>query len=120
MKKIIRKAVKEVSEYRSDFSGKKFAHGIPPVRISLEFGYGSRHDCARLDLDVSETEALEVVEFLAKRLCHASRESFRKKIRSVENGIDDAIAARDWQDAESLYGSTDIFRKLAGIEEAKE
>jgi len=114
MKKVIKEAVKEVSEHRSDFSNKKFTHGLPHACVVMEFGYGSRHDGARIEIDLSDAEAGEVIDFLAGKLCGAARRGILSKLRGLEGGIDEAIAARDWQDAETLYASADILRRLAG------
>lgn len=114
MKKIIKEATKEVAEYRSDFSGKNFAHGIPPARVVVDFGYGSQHDGARLELELSDGEAGEVIDFLSTHLCKAAKAELRRKLRAVEGGIDGAIEARSWQDAETLYAGADMYRRLLG------
>jgi hypothetical protein len=62
---------------------------------------------------------VEVVDFLAGKLCEEARRVIISKMRALEGGIDDAVAARDWQDAETLYASTAILKRLAG-EEASE
>lgn len=73
MKKILKKEIKEVCEYRSDFTGSPFSLGIPPVKVIFDFGYGSRYDGEALELHLSEEESLEVLDFLAGRLCQESR-----------------------------------------------
>jgi|688.fasta_scaffold1433398_1 hypothetical protein len=119
MKKVIKAAVKEVSEHRSDFSHKKFELGLPEARVIMDFGYGSIHDGAKIEIDLFDDEAVEVVDFLAGKLCEEARRVIISKMRALEGGIDDAVAARDWQDAETLYASTAILKRLAG-EEASE
>jgi hypothetical protein len=81
MKKVIRPAVREIVEYRSDFSGKKFPHGIPPVSIQIDFGYGSRHDETSVSFELTAEEADEVLGFLRSKLCAASVASLRKKLK---------------------------------------
>lgn len=114
MKKIKKKAVKEIAEYQSDFSGEKFPHGLPPAKIVIDFNYGSQYDGARLELELSDGEAGEIVDLLAPRLCEESRKEFRKKILLEEGRVDGAVAARDWREADMLYASTDMFRRILG------
>ena len=53
MKKITKPKQKEEAVYYSDFSGKCFGEYAPPVRLKLEFGYGSIYDGSRFTSDMA-------------------------------------------------------------------
>lgn len=117
MKKITREAVKEVAEYRSDFSGEKFPLGIPPVQVSFDFGYGSRHDGTKLELHLSDDETGGLLDFVSKRLCKAARAQLGGKLRAAEGDIDASVEVRDWESAEMLYSGADLYRRLLGADQ---
>lgn len=114
MKKTTKPAVAEVAEYFSDFSGAKLQGSGPEARVHIEFSYGSAHDGSSLVFDLTDQEALQVVDFLGERLCSESKREVRAKLRKVDGGVEDSIQCRDWQDAERGYAEGALLRRLVG------
>jgi hypothetical protein len=112
MKIVTRPAQAEQAVCSSDFSGKRFAHNIPPVTITIECNYGSRYDGGRARVDLGDEEADQVISFISKRLCPKSLGRFRDELRKAERDLDDSVQARDWVSAEGGYCRLELLRKI--------
>lgn len=80
MKKIIKPAKKEKAKYYSDFSGEKFGDCGPEAEIKFVFNYGSRFDGEKIKLHLSDSESVEVLDFIKQKL---SKEK-KKQLASEE------------------------------------
>lgn len=78
MKKITKPLEQEEAVYYSDFSGKIFEGGFePPVKLKLEFNYGSKYDGSKLELDLDDDDATIIIDFLKKHLNEESKEKLK-------------------------------------------
>lgn len=103
MKKIIKPAAQEQSEYFCDFSGEKLVDYIP-AELKICFGYGSKHDGFYLNLDLSDDAAEELLEFIKNKLSPQTKEKLKEKFEQVDNQYSDAMDARSWDECER-YGN---------------
>jgi hypothetical protein len=112
MKSVKSPAVPEVSEHFSDFSGKKLGSAQPEALLKMEFSYGSKYDGATLRLDLGDSEAEEVIDFLAQKLSPKTRRHMVKILGKSEKNYEECMAARDWQGCEFEFGNTELYRRL--------
>ena len=84
MKKIIQPQVKEQSEYYSDISGKRFDNDIPHVELTMDFGYGSRYDGAKITFHLNHEESMEILETIKSKLSDKTKKTFKKIIKDQE------------------------------------
>ena len=68
MKKIITPAQEEESVYYSDFNGRCFGSFEPPVKVKIEFGYGSERDGQTIVLDLTDDEVQPILELIKSNL----------------------------------------------------
>jgi hypothetical protein len=85
MKKVTKPFENEEAVYYSDFSGKLLNWMEspciePPVKLIMEFNYGSKHDGSKLELDLDDDDAKLIVDFLKNKL---SKESKKEKLNFI-------------------------------------
>jgi hypothetical protein len=68
VKKIITPAQKEEAVYYSDFKGRCFGLFEPPVKVKIEFGYGSERDGQTIVLDLTDDEVQPILELIRSNL----------------------------------------------------
>jgi len=74
MKKIIKPHESEISVYYSDFSGKLLDNNFdPPVKVNLEFGYGSDYDGLCMELHLDDKDSKKLLNFIKENLTEESR-----------------------------------------------
>jgi hypothetical protein len=73
MKKILKPSRKEEAAYYSDFQGKAFDLGIPPIVIQICCNYGSSLDGEYSELHLTEEEGKELLRYLKDKLTPESR-----------------------------------------------
>lgn len=81
MKKIIEPSVTECAVYYSDFTGKCFDTFGSQAELTLEFNYGSLHDGSKIQLHLSDEDALKVVEFLKQ---HVAEETLQQQFQDFK------------------------------------
>jgi hypothetical protein len=68
VKKIITPAQKEEAVYYSDFKGRCFGLFEPPVKVKIEFGYGSERDGQTIVLDLTDEEIQPILDLIRSNL----------------------------------------------------
>jgi hypothetical protein len=79
MKKTIQPAKKEISELWCDGSGEDMPEGMPPLTVTMSFGFGSRFDGAEITLHYSEPEAEKLLQKIREGLCEKSLRALEEK-----------------------------------------
>lgn len=67
MKKVIKPATNEISEYFCDFTGEKLIDYVP-VQVKISFGYGSKYDGSFLQLHLCDSAGDELIDLLKNKL----------------------------------------------------
>ena len=80
MKKTIQPAREEITETWCDGTGAPLPEGLAPLTLTLDFGFGSRFDGAKITLHYSEAEAEKLVALIKTRLCEKSCKTLEEKI----------------------------------------
>lgn len=120
MKKIIKPAIREESQYYSDFSGKSFDHLGPPVELKISFNYGSRYDGAELKLDLDDGEINPILESIKNNISDKAKTKLKTILEKYEKDFDDSMQMRDWDYCDMVSNNLSIWRNLLGIEENSE
>ena len=111
MKKVTKPSEQEEAVYFSDFSGKPLGQ-LPMVELSLAFSYGSKYDCSSINLNLSDQDAEEVLEFLKSKISKDSIEHIQKLVKEFESKIEDSIQDRSYSECDILYNNIEVFKKL--------
>jgi hypothetical protein len=110
MKKIIKPAQKEEAEAYSDFSGERFDHDIPEVTLKFEFNYGSQFDDSRIEFDLTDNEAKEILDLIKSKLSQKRKELMKKNLKESSTNYEQCMESRDWDGCE-YYGSNNLLYK---------
>lgn len=77
MKKILKPSQLEEVVYYSDFSGKLLESTLlqidPPIKILIEFNYGSKQDGETLELELDDEDFSNLLEFLKTKMTEESQ-----------------------------------------------
>jgi hypothetical protein len=73
MKKVTKPSENEEAVYYSDFSGKLLNWVEPPVKLILDFNYGSKYDESKIELDLDDDDAKLILDFLKTKLLEESK-----------------------------------------------
>ncbi len=112
MKKITKPAEKEESIYYSDFSGKCFGEGDPPIELTLDFGYGSKYDGSKLTFHLDDDDIEDILVLLKSKLSNDSKKALKKKNIILDERYDDSIQSRDWLDCDYIGNEIELLDKL--------
>ena len=75
MKKTLKPHEDEMSIYYSDFSGKLLDHNFPPpVKVKLEFNYGSEYDGFKMKLHLDDEDSKKLLNFIKENLTEESKQ----------------------------------------------
>jgi hypothetical protein len=110
MKKIIKPAQKEEAEVYSDFSGERFNHDIPEVTLKFEFNYGSQFDDSRLEFDLTDKEAKEILDLIKSKLSPKRKELMKNNLEESSTNYEQCMESRDWDGCE-YYGNNNLLYK---------
>ena len=112
MKKITKPKQKEEAVYYSDFSGKCFGEYSPPVRLKLEFGYGSIYDGSNLVFDLDDIDISDILIILKEKLTKETKRNLKQKLVSLEDDYEKSIEYRDWTNCDYICNNTNLLDKL--------
>lgn len=110
MKKIVKPAQKEEAEIYSDFSGERFNHDIPEVTIKFDFNYGSQFDDSRIEFDLTENEAQEILDLIKSKLSQKRKDLMTQELKNTNINYEQCMDSRDWDGCEH-YGSNAFLYK---------
>jgi hypothetical protein len=110
MKKIVKPAQREEAKVYSDFSGERFPHDIPEVTIKFEFNYGSQFDESKIEFDLTEKEAKEILDLIKSKLSQQRKELMKENLKDSNTNYQQCMEARDWDGCE-YYGSNNLLYK---------
>jgi hypothetical protein len=112
MKKVTKPAEKEESIYYSDFSGKCFGEGDPPIELVLDFGYGSKYDGGKLRFDLDDDDVECILELLKSKLSNDSKKTLKTTYKILDQRYEDSIQSRDWRDCDYVGNEQDLIKKI--------
>lgn len=112
MKKIIKPLQEEEAEIYCDFSGERFVNDVPEVEVQLEFNYGTTFDCARLNLEIKETEFKEVLELIKSKLSDKSKEVLRERLYRINNRYWESVDARSYDESDHFASQKNFIEFL--------
>jgi hypothetical protein len=116
MKKILKPAEKEESAYYSDFTGKPLGEYGPEAKLIMSFSYGSKYDGSAFTLHLSDTDAEEVLAFLATKITKECKKEIQKNMEQFDARYDDAMDSRAWDECDILHNNQEVLKKLLGLD----
>ena len=112
MKKIIKPAEKEEAVYYSDFSGKCFGEFDSHIKLTLDFGYGSKYDGSMLKFDLDDKDIEDIVFLLKSKLSNDTKKVLKDMYTRLDNDYDNNIQARDWFSCNYICNEKALIKKL--------
>ena len=112
MKKITKPKQKEEAVYYSDFSGKCFGEYDPPVRLKLEFGYGSIYDGSNLVFDLDDLDISDILFILKEKLTKETKKDLKQKFDTLDDKYEQNIQNRDWSECDYICNEKHILARL--------
>ena len=112
MKKITKPKQKEEAVYYSDFSGKCFGEYDPPVRLKLEFGYGSIYDGSNLVFDLDDLDISDILFILKEKLTKETKKDLKQKFDTLDDKYEQNIQKRDWSECDYICNEKHILARL--------
>lgn len=109
MKKVTTPASNEESVFYSDFSGKCFGDFGAPITLTLEFNYGSKFDGATLQLDLDDSDVVELLQLIKTKLTEDTKQEFSKLASKSVDAYDEACSDRDWGTCEHIFGHMSLY-----------
>jgi hypothetical protein len=112
MKKITKPAQKEEAVYYSDFTGKCFGEFDSHIKLTLDFGYGSKYDGSKLKFDLDDTDIEDIVFLLKSKLSNDTKKVLKDMYTRLDNDYDNNIQARDWFSCNYICNEKALLKKL--------
>ena len=112
MKKITKPVQKEESVYYSDFSGKCFGEYHPPVKLKIEFNYGSVYDGTQFTFDLDDKDIEDVLFLLKGKLSNETKRDLKQRFVALNDNYDDSIQSRDWTNCDYICNEKSLLTKL--------
>lgn len=112
MKKITKPQQNEEAIYYSDFSGKCFGEFYPPIKLKIEFGYGSIYDGSDLEFDLNDEDIESILQILKDKLNQETKNNFKKISKKLDKDYYNNVQAREWANCDYICNNKDLLKKL--------
>lgn len=119
MKKVLKPAETEEAAYYSDFTGKMLdgsEHYGPPVKLIMDFSYGSKFDGSAISFHLGDEDAKELFKFLASKISQDCRKEIQKNLQQFDDRYEDAMDSRAWDECVSINNNREVLKKLLNLE----
>lgn len=103
MKKIIQPSSVEEAVFYSDFSGKCFGEHVP-IKLTIEFDYGSKFDGSFLTLDLDDEDVVNILNLVKNKLSVDKKNDLLFKRDELEQLYTESLDGRDWGHCDQLFG----------------
>jgi hypothetical protein len=112
MKKTTKPAQREEAVYYSDFSGKCFGQFDPHIKLTLDFGYGSKYDGSKLSFDLDDNDIEDFLTLLKSKLSNDSKKALKTACMILDDKYEDSVQSRDWDECRIIGNEQDLLEKL--------
>lgn len=103
MKKVLKPFSAEEAVFYSDFSGKCFG-SLVPIKLTIEFDYGSQFDGSFLSLDLDDRDVADLLSLIKSRITTDKKDELLSKREELEQLYQESSECRDWGHCDQIFG----------------